>query len=378
MGKREPDKRIELLAAKWLAGNISEEEKVEFDRWYNSFDDTYHEVNANYTEDELEGRIRQHILEKIDPAPKAQAKRLVYYSFAASLFFLSLLFILSLKKPLPSYQSSVYSKIYPGGNKATLILSDGRKINLADSKTGIIANDKNAVIEKKVGRINYHKSHLTTLENINFNTLTVPKGGQYQIILSDGTQVWLNSASRIKFPTIFTGIERRIELTGEAYFEVIHDPKKPFRVITDGNTIEVLGTHFNVKAYPEEPAELTTLLKGSIKVSTAKNKATLSPGEQSTQTTGSESQITQVKQIDTDEAIAWKNHIFQFNKTNISSIMRTASRWYDVELVYNGKIPTQTFTGNISMDIDAHEFLNILSHTGLKFRIEGRKFIITE
>jgi len=196
------------------------------------------------------------------------------------------------------------------------------------------------------------------------------------VVLSDGSKVWINSASSLRYPTAFTGNERKVELTGEAYFEVAHNPAKPFRVASRNQTVEVLGTHFNINAYDDEPAIKTTLLEGKVKVTAANNEVRfLQPGQQSALSTGAFT----VSAVETDEAVAWKNGQFMFENDNIQYIMRTLSRWYDVDVEYSGAIPDDTFGGGTSRFKNVSEVLNVLQLTGkVHFKIEGRKIIVSK
>ncbi|WP_432327294.1 FecR family protein [Mucilaginibacter sp. P25] len=203
----------------------------------------------------------------------------------------------------------------PGGNKAILTLGDGSTIVLNGAKIGKLARQDNILIKKAAdGQISYRDVVVDfhPSKNIIYNTATTPQGGQYQFILADGTKVWLNASSSIKYPVVFNGNERRVELTGEAYFEVAHNAKKPFKVISNGQTVEVLGTHFNINAYNDEQAVKTTLLEGSVKVSAGKVSNIIKPGQQARFDHG----LIDVMNVDADEVVAWKNGFF-FLKTII-------------------------------------------------------------
>jgi len=266
------------------------------------------------------------------------------------------------------------SNLLPGGNRAMLILSNGNTINLNDTKNGALANEKGVVIHKNAdGRITYDQAgHNTTHEANVFNTVVTPKGGQYQLVLGDGTKVWLNAASTLKYPVTFSGAKREIELSGEAYFEVAHDQHKPFRVISNGQTVEVLGTHFNVNAYPDEKVTRTTLLEGSVKVLAGEMSSKIKPGEQVQFKDGHLA----VTQADTEEAIAWKKGFFYFKDDDIQTVMRQLSRWYDVSVKYEGQIPTREFSGQMNKNITAAQLMHILSIEQINYRIEGRTIII--
>jgi transmembrane sensor len=258
----------------------------------------------------------------------------------------------------------------PGGNKAILTLANGSTILLDSAANGTLARQGNAQIQKLAnGQIAYHSLHDQSPELI-YNTLTTPRGGQYQLILPDGTKVWLNAASSIRYPTAFTGKTREVTVTGEAYFEVAHKERQLFRVKAGNTLIEDLGTHFNINAYTDEPFFKTTLLEGAVKVS----GLILQPGEQVA--ISSNGKITLFKGVDVDGVVAWKDGKFRYNSVDIGSIMRQAARWYDLDVQYEGKID-ETFSGGISRNVNASELLHILEITKkVHFDIEGKKIIV--
>jgi len=201
-------------------------------------------------------------------------------------------------------------------------------------------------------------------------------GGEYQVVLADGTKVWLNALSSIRFPTSFKGSERKVEITGEAYFEVAKNARMPFRVIGGSQTVEVLGTHFNINAYPDESAVATTLLEGSVKVAMHDGQAkVLKPGEQAL--IFKENNSFRVKEVDAEDAVAWKNGYFQFNDDDLKTIMNQLSRWYNVEIVYQQANLDQKFGGTISRSKNLSQVLRILELTGnVRFRVEGRRITV--
>ncbi|HEX6428654.1 MAG TPA: FecR family protein [Niastella sp.] len=289
------------------------------------------------------------------------------------------------QKPAPDVQ--------PGGNKAILTLADGSTITLDSAQNGLLTQQGDAnVIKNRNGEVVY-KSMGNKPSAASWNVLSTPKGGQYQLVLPDGSKVWLNAASSIRYPVAFTGNERRVEITGEVYFEVAPltlptgrdgggSKKVPFIVKINtppaggsGGQVEVLGTHFNVNAYNDEPAIATTLLEGKVKVSSMVNGqwSMLKPGQQAAI---HHSQLTIHDNIDMDLAVAWKNGLTAFKSADIKSIMRQVSRWYNVEVVYEGTIPQRTFTGGVSRDAPLSELLHLLDVSKVHFRIEGNKVIL--
>jgi transmembrane sensor len=245
----------------------------------------------------------------------------------------------------------------PGSAKAILTLGTGKKLTL-DAKASETLSELG--IRNNANVIEYSDAAHTEM-----NTLTTPRGGQYQIILSDGTKVWLNAASSITYPTVFTGKRRQLSITGEVYFEVATNKEKPFEVsIDNASVIEVLGTHFNVNAYNDEPVATTTLLEGSIKI----DRTIMKPGE-----SYSNGQITQA---DISSVMAWKNGYFQLKGASTEELMRQFSRWYDVDVSFEGPIEERKFAGQLQRSLKLTEALRILEESNIHFRREGKKLIV--
>jgi transmembrane sensor len=265
----------------------------------------------------------------------------------------------------------------PGSNKAYLILSNGKRVSLTDAANGAIAKEAGVEITKTAdGKVVYAPRHpefssgsRTGYSDV-LNTIETPKGGQYQVRLPDGSKVWLNAASKLIYPVSFIGRgQREVTLSGEAYFEIAKDKSHPFHVKTLKQDVEVLGTHFNINSYADEPNTKTTLLEGSVKV----NDAILKPGQQSVLAGGK----IKVIPADLEEAVAWKNGLFRFENADLPTVMRQIARWYDVDIVYPAQIPAGTFTGEVYRNMTASKVLDGIGFTGVKFKIEGKKIIIT-
>ncbi|SDS33672.1 FecR family protein [Mucilaginibacter mallensis] len=268
------------------------------------------------------------------------------------------------------HNQPLHNDIAPGGNKAILILASGKQIVLTGAKNGTLAKQGAITISKTSNGQVVYTDASTAAQNtafISYNSIETPRGGQYHLTLADGTNVWLNAASSIKYPTAFTGNERRVEITGEAYFEVKHDAAKPFRVICNGQIVEDLGTHFNINAYSDESAVKTTLLEGSVAVTSVGKNKILKPGEQAQLENGD----IHLANVDVDEMVAWKNGLFDFKDANIGIVMRQLARWYDVDVEYEGKIPDILFTGKLHRDINAAQILDMLSYFKVHFKIEN-------
>jgi ferric-dicitrate binding protein FerR (iron transport regulator) len=264
--------------------------------------------------------------------------------------------------------------IAPGSNKAVLTLDDGSTIILDDVHKGVIAHQSNTKVVKLAdGQLAYNAIKAKPSQ-ILYNTITTPRGGQYKLVLPDGSRVLLNAASSIRFPVAFVGNERKVDITGEVYFEVTKDKSRPFKVSVNDMNIEVLGTHFNVMAYDNESLIKTTLLEGTVKVSKDEIQTVLSPGEQAQ--LDNQGKIKVDKNVNITETVAWMNGWFIFNSEKIEDIMRQVSRWYDVDVVYEGKIINETFTGMVSRNSNVSQVLKIMEEAGIKFKIEGRRIIV--
>lgn len=311
---------------------------------------------------------------------KIQAKNnWLKYSAAASLIVLMSIGGYLFTNRNATDAQSIKADFSPGSNKATLTLSDGSIINLDDAKDGKLASQGNIAVNKTHdGQLYYDASKAPKADagaKPIYNTIATPRGGQYQVKLADGTKVWLNSVSSISFPTAFSGKDRQVKVTGEVYFEVARNKAMPFIVNSGNQLVEVLGTHFNINSYDDEPDVKTTLLEGAVKIRQLNSgfSALLKPGQQSI---SKPSGPILVKKADTEQAVAWKNGLFQLNDVNIETIMRQASRWYDVDVVYQGKIPERKFSGKIKRNVKASEFLQMLTYFNVRFSTEGRKIII--
>lgn len=277
--------------------------------------------------------------------------------------------------------------VAPGGNKATLTLANGTQIILDSAANGALTRQGNTkIIKLGSGRLAYNILNEKPSEVL-YNTISTPRGGQYEVVLADGSKVWLNAASSLRFPTSFTGKERNVELTGEGYFEVAHNASMPFHVKSGDMRVEVLGTHFDINAYSDEPVIKTTLLEGSVKVSLSsplskgeEPDVRLQPGEQATlrQTQVAKSAI-EVVSADTYAAIAWKNGRFVFQGNNIQSVMRQLARWYDVDVSYDGNVTNEEFVGviNHSRYENISQILEMLEKTRtVSFTITGRHITV--
>jgi ferric-dicitrate binding protein FerR (iron transport regulator) len=269
--------------------------------------------------------------------------------------------------------SQVTADLLPGQAGAVLTLSDGSRIVLDTAANGELAEQGHTKVINRNGRLSYYSKEAGS-ESL-YNTLTTHRGEQYPVVLSDGTKVWLNAASSIRFPVAFNSKERFVEITGEAYFEVVHDAKMPFKVKVRNEIIEDIGTRFNINAYTDEAAVRTTLVEGSVKVTLGSSNVLLRPGEQSVVSDGS-MQI-RVSPADGEAAIAWKNGFFELTNADVASIMRQLARWYDVEVVYSGDVPKGTISGEVPRNLNLSELLKVLALSGIRCELEGRKLVVS-
>jgi ferric-dicitrate binding protein FerR (iron transport regulator) len=283
---------------------------------------------------------------------------------------------------IPSASPTVAADIRPGGNKAVLTLADGRTINLDSSTNGVLAAQQNTTISKLAdGQLAYKGSTNEKPMPLAFNTLSTPKAGQFALTLADGTRVWLNNASTLRYPVAFTGAGRSVDLYGEAYFEVARDLAHPFRVIVHGaadhtSTIEVLGTAFNVMAYGDEPDERATLLSGSIRCTDAGHSTLLRPDQQSV--LDDKGVLRVLPHVDVQEVTAWKNGYFHFDHSSLENTMRQLARWYDIDIRYEGRPSPQEFMGRIQRDLPLSIVLHGLENDHVHFSLQGRTLVVDQ
>jgi len=372
---------LQQLSIKISNGTATEKEVAEYNYYYNKLQEKLEGNNLEFISEEYTER---ELLSKINN--RINFKRTINYSVllkvAASvlLFCLTSLayYIYTTKKTQTTYDVAVVNRIkpfLPGGNRAILILANGSKIALNNATNGTISKQGNVIVSKKDSQL-FYQSASNQNKATGFNTVITPNGGQYQLTLQDGSKVWLNSSSTLKFPVAFSGNERDVELTGEAYFEVAKNKKMPFKVkLPNHNQVEVLGTHFNINAYTDEAAIKATLLEGSIKVSSRRSENTIKPGQQAVILFKS-SEISMVDNIDEEEVMAWKNGLFKFDNTDADVALRQMARWYDVEIVYAGRIPQKHFGGEIPKNINSAQIFKMLKYYGIRLHTEGRKIII--
>lgn len=335
-------------------------------------------------------KIRTMAAAEHDAVSPAQIKRLARWKTIRWVAAASVLIILSVTTLLWNHKKndiianvepvsdSLTSDILPGGEKAILTLSDGSQISLDDANKGSIGKQGESDIEKRGdGQLVYHSGGKLGREVL-FNTLSTPRGGQYELVLPDGTKVWLNAESSITYPVAFNGKSRKVNITGEAYLEVAPDKSKPFSVDVNGAmSIEVLGTHFNVNSYADEGQINTTLLEGKIKLALNEGQgAVLAPRQQAQVNKSSGNPIKIVNNANLEEVMAWKNGYFHFTNTSLESMMRQVERWYDVKVEYPQTTPQLRFAGEIKRDLTLAQLLEGLGEMGVNVERKGRKLFV--
>lgn len=289
----------------------------------------------------------------------------------------------------PQQRSAGDHDVAPGGDRAVLTLADGSRIDLNATGNGVIGHQGNSQIVKlSGGQLAYQTAtsyKLQAASQTSYNTIATPRGGQYQLVLPDGSKVWLNAASSLRYPTAFSGKERVVELKGEAYFEIAHfspengHGKMPFRVHVvpaygdQGVDVQVLGTHFNVMAYADEQSINTTLLEGAVKLSKGKKEVLIRPGEQARATSADGFKVAPA---DIEEVVGWKNGVFRFDEATIEEVMRQIARWYDVDVVYVNEAPKDLFRGEIYRNVNVSKVLKVLEASGVHFTVEGKKILV--
>ncbi|PTT03766.1 anti-sigma factor [Pedobacter sp. HMWF019] len=373
-----------LLYEKFLSGTSSPEEEADIKAYQDEFELIDGPWNAEMmgAQVEMRDQIRQKLLNNIRVHKSHQIGLVKRWLTAAVLLLCVSAGLIFLSRSTNSSQQGLAhhhlksgNSVVPGGNKAVLTLADGSVVALDSSSISkTIKQGNTSILNESKGLLVYAANGPSGSAPL-FNKIAVPRGGQYQLKLPDGTVVWLNSASSLRFPTQFSGKERSVELNGEAYFEVAKNKEMPFKVHVRDMEVRVLGTHFNIMAYDDEESINTTLLEGSVKVSNALQTATIRPGQQAS--LKKSSGMLGVEDVNIAEAIAWKNGKFLFADEDIETIMRRISRWYDVDVEYKGNLSDKNFAGSISRYEDVSEVLKMLELTGtIHFKIEGRRIIV--
>jgi transmembrane sensor len=389
--------KLRELMEKYASDSLSEPERLLLQQYMDDpgqkasveaiLEESY--LSAEYTTDEpaeRATRLNNMLQARLHPVTETRVRRIntkrVYWAAASLLLLLAAgIYYWSASTPgiITLGVAEEGTDIQPGKNGAILTLADGSEIVLDSLENGLVAQQTGTQVMLHNGQLQYN-GHGNTGGNVQYNSINTPKGRQFRVTLPDGTIVWLNAASSIRYPTFFSGKERRVQVIGEVYFEVAQNAQQPFKVsVNNKEEIEVLGTHFNVNAYENEQHIATTLLQGSVKVS-ASNSASaviLKPRQQSQLAQTGQPEFKVNNDVDTDKVMAWKNGALNFDNLSLDEAMRVLERWYDIEVVYENGIPDIQFAGEIDRNVSLTELLKILGRTKLKFRIEeNRKLVI--
>lgn len=384
--------RIGYLIALYIQGTISPEEHDELDTWVAEsdenmklFEELTDEKNIELGLAEMEQVDWQESSQKIINQQVRQRKKRRPNSrlwlIAASLVLLAgtgwWYFTKTGEEPPSNYETVALEDKGPGGLKATLTLANGSIVALDSALNGRIAVQGNVQVVKTDSSLSYnHLPRLGIAQEVAYNTLSTPKGGQYALTLADGTRVWLNAASSIKFPTTFTAKERKVDITGEAYFEVAHNASQPFIVNAGGVRVQVLGTHFNVNAYNNEDAITTTLVEGEVKVSKGTISRIIKPDQQAVVERQDNAII--VTPVEAAEMTAWKDGLFIFSNASISEVAHQLNRWYNLDVVIKDTI-AEHLNATIPRTLPLSKVLYLMDKIGVAhFRMEGGKLEISK
>jgi len=400
-----PTDRIKFLIKRYFDDTISHAELSELSEWvtnYSSEDElaelleqswNQHHGNSKMPEDASRNILSSILKSSVSREPEESSTRVIAirrnvswikrFAVAASiLIIISVGYFMF--RPTASTRAVVLNTkntktelIMPGGSKATLTLSGGNKIILDSAGIGLLTKQGGAnVVKLSNGQLQYLPGQSANQEIV-YNTMSTPVGGIYEVILPDGSKVWLNSSSSVTYPTSLSGNERRVKITGEAYFEVAHDKTKPFHVSVNEMDVEVLGTHFDINSYDNEPSIKTTLLEGKVKVSKGGSEVLITPGEQVV--AGKSTNELSIKKdgVNLDKVVAWKNGKFIFLDDDINDIMRQLERWYGVSVTYHKNVTTEEFDGVISRNVNISQILDMLEKSGnVKFTIQDRNILV--
>lgn len=392
-------KAIADLITKHLSDELNDQEKQELNKWVQQSEEHQRFFEQLTGEDTLAATLNEYetsrgiVYEKIketvafnEPA-KSKIKVIWRLTAVAAVLVATCGVVVwwnidsKEKKAPPTAAVPATHDRQPASEGAVLKLDDGKEIILDNAKDGALAQQGNTQITKQGGLLAYNSNDPGN--KVLYNTLSTPKGRVYKLVLSDGSKVWLNAASSIRFPTAFTGWQRNVEITGEVYFEVQQDAEMPFRVtVSQRATIDVLGTSFNVNGYDNEQLLRTTLLEGSVKIVALEqeergNSVILKPGQQAQLKNTQSGAISVVNNANIKNVMGWKDGYFSLDDLTLEELMREVERWYDVEVVYEKGIPMKAFFGKVNRDLSLLDFMEGLKDWGVRFRLEGRKLIIT-
>lgn len=383
-----------------LQGNLSPEETEDLVNWLGNeeskpqaSDLILAQLSQTISEEQITPELRKLLESKLPSILSQSASTTVvrtipffkrqWIRYAAAIIIIlgtSLFIWLPRKSSLPAGPSithaPVKNDVAPGKEGAILTLEDGRKVVLDDLGNGVVATQNGTKVLLNDGQLVYNTGDAASKEIV-YNTIATPRGRQFQLVLPDQTKVWLNAASSLRYPIAFTGKERKVEITGEAYFEVTKNAQMPFHVkINDETEVEVLGTHFNINSYSNEANVNTTLLEGSVKISHKGEKAVIKPGQQAQVSMQSQNKIRVLSDVNVEKVMAWKNGVFDFQDATLEEVMHQLERWYDIEVKYEKGIPKLEFVGKMGRDLNLSSVLRGLELSKVHCRLEGKTLTI--
>jgi transmembrane sensor len=371
------------LLQKYQSGNCSDSENELIESWYKQLVDTgewqWSKDEKEMMEKMIEARINKQINGTLPQKVFYLKPRFQWWAAASVIFLLAgfSYFTLSNKKTIQGQVAKVSHNDVkaPQSNIATITLSNGQKVNLDSVGNGALAVQGNVKLIKLAnGKIAYQQSSGEVITKIEYNTLSNPRGSKViNMSLADGSKVWLNAGSSLTYPVSFIGNERKVSVTGEAYFEVAHDASRPFIVNNGTMDVRVLGTHFNVNSFKDDGNDIkVTLLEGSVKIENGNATGILKPGQQGVVT----SDVKVLDNVNLDQVMAWKNGYFQFDNASLQNVLKEISRWYDVDVVYEGKNQPRVFMGEMQRDLNLTEVLKILQMNKVHFKIAAKELRI--
>jgi ferric-dicitrate binding protein FerR (iron transport regulator) len=378
--------KVAQLISKLLKGEISPEEKQELENWkmqreqnlslYNKLTNAEYLNNQQIEFNDVD--IDQGWNSILGQTQRQKKKSFIFLKYAAAIsaicFSLFLIYYLQRigRKDVRVLKGNVVShRILPGGKNAVLILSNGEKVDLKSESGTIVDKNSGVLLTNANNILNYSDQSASASDTKDtYNTIITPRGGEYQLRLADGTLVWMNALSQLRYPTKFSGQRREVFLSGEAYFEVAKNASKPFIVKTSLSQVEVIGTHFNISAYSDSEVNTTTLLEGAVQLKGEKSSAILRPDQQAS--VDERGLVSAIRKVDVNRFVDWKNGFFELDNSDIKQIMTKAARWYDINVKFDGPIPKNKLNGRISRSVDFAELLEILRFEGLVIDIKGK------
>jgi transmembrane sensor len=372
------------LLERYLGGDCTPEESSLLEAWWDDLQAEYPwaipDDEGKKVHDRMLSKIKERLGEEL-PVRRIPWRRYIGIAAAVLAITIGLWYWRAPKRESASYTLPDFAvnDVPPGGNHAVLTIGGGKRIVLDSAANGLLATQGNERVFKHDGELSYTEAAEGKGSNgtaaVTFNTLATPRGGQYQLLLPDGSKVWLDAESSITYPSAFIGPVRQVRITGQAYIEVVHNAKQPFQVQVRGETIRDIGTSFNIDAYEDEEADVITLASGEVLVGTPERNVTLQrPGQQVTYRDGS---LGTIGEGDLVSVLAWKNGLFDLRSADIAAVMRQIGRWYDVNVVFEGAVPPGHITGQVPRNTNLATVLEVLQKSGIHFRLQGKTVVVT-